>query len=1099
MAYGLSEEFLKAAGATEDKPLPYIATVPEATLRAEMDRANRMDSDVTFASMFSKASQEEHIHSALIRNSYRFSDTPMNPVSDIDDEMLEALTGGLDDPDAIEEVLDAARSVSLDYAMQMGNDYRITAQNRKDLAAAGWMGTSATLLAALFDPTELAAIGATSAGIGLMSGTAAPVTTAATAGALFAKRAYNVGRAARLGLAAGAVEASAFEAVRASLKYDVDGGDVLLAGLIGGTLGGTVGGVTTAFAKQAKLHDVVRKVAQGEELTPNERLFYEANSGDRVTQRIFDEVDRRGDLEDPDATPLPEEPTVAARAVGEITEEEARATSKQLGGTFLAPLRSRLSVFHQTKNSNNGFVRTMADRLGLNSSGNVDRTTVNASATEIKSMLEHTYRGKFARTMHKNRKAWKKRTGGDYADFNILVSRAIRGGLDETVDTEVRAVAKDVMDAQRELGQKAIKYNVAGFTTGILDNQPNYLPRIFSDTRINALRSKYGDQLEDAVSQLVQRAIRNAQPNIEKNLSPDVISDMSRGYAKTILNREYSSIHRTFEFNMEDLQKALKGEGLDDNTIGNIIDNLTRNTAIKGHKRSRPRLTLDENTSVDIRMADGSYQSLKFSDLLEEDIENLHNAYVFQMSGAIGLARNGINTNDLSSSFDTMVSKIQNEAQAIGQSADEMNQQIDALRFMYDSVTGRLAFRDGQPTASTRKILRRGREASFIMHMGMSGMAAMMELTNVLMEYSIPVLLKAMPQYGKMIRLASDGKLDNALLRELEELTGLGTDVVTGKFTRVSRFEGDTMDIEPDADFTKTDEWLGKGREIMSFASGLSPVTAGLRRLSMLNYSTAWARAARQNNNPFADIKMEQLGISEDLAQRIRNQINSKATYKGNVLESLNTKDWDDAEALDAFQVSVYREATQSVQEVSIGSLNPSLRGEWGKTLFQFMSFPMAALEQQAMRMGVRAFHGDATTVAKIIMSASFMGTLMYTSRIYMNAEGRSDKEEYIKRMMTPAMIAKGALGQVGATSTFATIVDITTGTMSGNNYALTPASLSILEKAGKVGTIAGKQVGLFEGDASESEIRSGLRLIPYASLYGARQGLNWLANQAAN
>jgi len=341
--------------------------------------------------------------------------------------------------------------------------------------------------------------------------------------------------------------------------------------------------------------------------------------------------------------------------------------------------------------------------------------------------------------------------------------------------------------------------------------------------------------------------------------------------------------------------------------------------------------------------------------------------------------------------------------------------------------------------------------------------------------------------------------LDNALLRELEELTGLGTDVVTGKFTRVSRFEGDTMDIEPDADFTKTDEWLGKGREIMSFASGLSPVTAGLRRLSMLNYSTAWARAARKNNNPFADIKMEQLGISEDLAQRIRNQINSKATYKGDILESLNTKDWDDAEALDAFQVSVYREATQSVQEVSIGSLNPSLRGEWGKTLFQFMSFPIAALEQQAMRMGVRAFHGDATTVAKIIMSAGFMGTLMYTSRIYMNAEGRSDKEEYIKRMMTPAMIAKGALGQVGATTTFATIFDITTGTMSGNNYALTPASLSILEKAGKVGTIAGKQVGLFEGDVSESEIRSGLRLIPYASLYGARQGLNWVANQAAN
>ena len=167
-----------------------------------------------------------------------------------------------------------------------------------------------------------------------------------------------------------------------------------------------------------------------------------------------------------------------------------------------------------------------------------------------------------------------------------------------------------------------------------------------------------------------------------------------------------------------------------------------------------------------------------------------------------------------------------------------------------------------------------------MMHMGMSGMAALMELTNVLMENSLPVLLRTMPQYRKMFKIAADGKLDNAMIRELEELTGLGTDVLTGKFTRVSRFEGDAMDITDDAKITKTDEWLGRGREATSLLSGLTPITAGLRKMSMLSFATAWSRAARKNDNPFSKIKLEQLGIDADMSLKIRGQILKHSTFK---------------------------------------------------------------------------------------------------------------------------------------------------------------------------------------------------------------------------
>jgi hypothetical protein len=506
-------------------------------------------------------------------------------------------------------------------------------------------------------------------------------------------------------------------------------------------------------------------------------------------------------------------------------------------------------------------------------------------------------------------------------------------------------------------------------------------------------------------------------------------------------------------------------------------------------------LLLDENASIDVRLDNGSIEQLKFTDLLEEDIENLNNAYVFQMSGAIGLARNGIDTNEAGSSIETLITKMRDEAQTINQSADDLNKDIEALQFMYDGITGRLGFKEGDPSFGTRQTLRRMREVSFMMHMGMSGMAALMELTNVLMENSLPVLLRSMPQYRKMMKIASDGKLDSAMLRELEELTGLGTDVLTGKFTRVSRFEGDAMEITDDARITPTDEWLGRGREATAFLSGLTPVTAGLRRMSMLNFATAWARAARKNDNPFSKIKLEQLGIDANMSTRIRSQILRHSTFKDKektILESLNTKNWDE-DVKDAFQVAAYRDTTQNVQEMSIGSTNAFLRSEWGKTVFQFLSFPLAAMEQQAMRLGVRAFNGDATTVTKILLSSMFMGTLMYTGRVYLNAEGRSDREEYIKKQLSPTRLTEGAISQIGAASTFGLIYDITTGAMDGNNYAITPASVSILQKA------LGSGKALVEGDMTETEIRSLLRLLPMSSLYGARSLLNQAANELAN
>ena len=64
---------------------------------------------------------------------------------------------------------------------------------------------------------------------------------------------------------------------------------------------------------------------------------------------------------------------------------------------------------------------------------------------------------------------------------------------------------------------------------------------------------------------------------------------------------------------------------------------------------------------------------------------------------------------------------------------------------------------------------------------------------------------------------------------------------------------------------------------------------------------------------------------------------------------------------------------------------------------------------------------------------------------------------------------------------------------MNGNTYAITPPAFSLVQ----AGLKSGKNI--WEGDMTESEYRTLLRVLPAQSLYGARQILNGVANELAN
>lgn len=226
--------------------------------------------------------------------------------------------------------------------------------------------------------------------------------------------------------------------------------------------------------------------------------------------------------------------------------------------------------------------------------------------------------------------------------------------------------------------------------------------------------------------------------------------------------------------------------------------------------------------------------------------------------------------------------------------------------------------------------------------------------------------------------------------------------------------------------------------------------------------------------------------------------IKRHANYNADgTLDALNIDKWELDEARNIFSMSARREATQLVQEMNNGSVNGLLRSEIGKTFFQFLSFPLASMEQQAMRMGVRFANGDAQQVSRIMMFSALMGTMMYIARTNLNAVGRSDREEYLKRNLASDRLMSGALSQIGAASLFGYIYQLTTGAMDGNTNALTPAGVSL--GVGAIKGVGDLWDAVGEGELTENELRSLLRVLPFSSLYGARQILNGLADAATN
>jgi hypothetical protein len=91
-----------------------------------------------------------------------------------------------------------------------------------------------------------------------------------------------------------------------------------------------------------------------------------------------------------------------------------------------------------------------------------------------------------------------------------------------------------------------------------------------------------------------------------------------------------------------------------------------------------------------------------------------------------------------------------------------------------------------------------------------------------------------------------------------------------------------------------------------------------------------------------------------------------------------------------------------------------------------------------------------------------------------------------------------GTMNQVGPASLFSYLYQVATGTMDGTTRAITPASVSMGLGVSKGLKDLFASIGP-DTELSEGQLRSMLRVLPFSSLYGARQILNSIASLKEN
>lgn len=957
------------------------------------------------------------------------------------------------------------------------DQYRREMEAEAELAKAGLWSIPGRIAVNMLDPVGLAASIGTG-GLGILS------------------KSTRMANAVRAGLVGGGTNL-ALESVVAAGSPSLGTEDALIGGLVGFALAAPLGAAirTEDSIRFQRAVSGLTREARAEEIVAEA-----AKQGDKLDKKVV--YDKLTEMEAPS---FGADSAGAARAFTydpvKDTWVEAPPTG-EVGQMAYGKLPTYAGVL---RGSPNETVRNTLGSLVDDPIGTIDGSVSSVGATQEKARLEHIHREGFNNVAHQLFSKYLERTGQSWA--SVIANPKIRAEFMEqagrwghygdrygepNIAPEAKQLAAAVMDKHfTPLGRELQD-------VGVLDSEvTDYLPH-----RTNyELLDQYVEGVDpggpryglEQIEALWRGGMENSElaRAVKKAAGDDVAQyeKVMNRIAKNFVRRSREvgrgiDVDMVFGINMRTPQyvrELIMEYGGDANLAEFVESAIERHVKLMdGDDAGKPsvakhRMQLDLGFGMNLKdtnSPDLRSNFVRLGDLYENNIETMFNGYVGGATGRIAAARiSGFKTDG---DFVAAINKVK----AAISSEKERDQVVARAEEVWKHLTGRPIETDPDGF-----LHRAGR---FMRNYNMSrvgwtfGLAQIADMGNVVSIGGVRVLFRAIPELRVLLKRGADGRFENTLAKQLNEVAGIASAFRSGSLFGAPY--GEVFGKQSQAEFL-----MRGAARLTAKGSGMAHLNEGMQMLAA-KFTLDGLVAGR-----FPAKRLAQMGLSAEDAASLAKHL--EAVNGGKKITDMGLDALDPSMRFKLIH-AIRKNATRAVQENDFGATFPFMHKSLGKILSQFRSFMLVAMSKQSLHL----IHQRDAEAAATFMWGLLFGTMSYLA--YVGVTKPADEwDEYTE----PTKLATAAFTRTGWASALPTMID-TPLTFAGfdplfnfrssglpSNAAAGIPTVEAFDRAAR--TLGGfKDVAVGDRELTEKDIDNARRLLPAASFWGLGHAINAMA-----
>ena len=565
-----------------------------------------------------------------------------------------------------------------------------------------------------------------------------------------------------------------------------------------------------------------------------------------------------------------------------------------------------------------------------------------------------------------------------------------------------RKFMKDMLDVAQRSGLK-------GFDS--VDADITYLTRMPSPAKFTALTKSLGNQSD----RIIQRTIKGALLSADNTMDDEMAGVIAKGYYRRFMGTSAAPDSQFTTVLTNDIKEELTGlladADVDAPGIERILAKLTEKSDA-GVSQGRRRLEINEGF-VDIE------SGLKFSDLLENNVEAIMARYSRSVGGASAAAKFGFDTPDkLFSNLDTVRRKAIESGSLSERQANTAHRKASNLA---KQILGRPVEEFGAWKQGAQLFM----DYEYLRTSGGFALASLPEMMITTAEDGFTTTLKHIPIFNKFVNDIRKGIPADQEILNIIESWGIGRDLdLNNAFVAIA--EDDAFHA---ASSTAANVFR-RSKRVAGLASGLPQLTKFSQLIAGKSSIQKFTDMAFANKPVVVKRWLKQLGYES--VDEIDNMYKGLRKYStrvdsilgGKKVVGLDYKGWvkEDPVAATKFMYGVARRVNHQIQRQLPGEVPEFMSFTAGKLVTQFQGFGIAAYGKKTLNAIAR--HDVESAVA--IGLTSVMAGLVTTARLNAIALTKDDPQLFRDENLTPSQIVKFSLQRGGYSSILPNMIDST-------------------------------------------------------------------------